>query len=103
MIPQIKMTAWILESLENVRQSEPVYQDVALDEGTILLGPGTPFDSIAFTAFAVGLEEKIEKEAGIEFALEVAEIFNPGEGGLSVRELSKRLERLVAQAAEKSA
>ncbi len=65
----------ILQSLVNVKQSEKVYQALAINDKTIVLGEGSPFDSIAFTNFAVSLEEKIEDAIGREFILRLEDIY----------------------------
>ncbi len=103
MLSEKRIQELILESLASVKESEPIYGDLTLNDATILLGSGSPFDSIAFTAFATGLEEKIEDETGEEYVLKVDEIFSAQDAqkGLSVRQLAPRISKLLGQGARK--
>ncbi len=61
-IPEKRIQALILAAMRNVKDSDPIYKDWVLNEKTIVLGAKSPMDSIAFTAFVIDLEEKIEDE-----------------------------------------
>lgn len=99
MISESRVREWILASLKTVKDAEEIYKDLNLSDETVILGAGSPFDSIAFTAFATDLEEKIEDETGREYLLKVDEIFQPqkGHASLTVKDLAKRIPRLIGQ------
>lgn len=99
MIAETRVKDWILASLKSVQEVEDVYKNLIFNDETVILGAGSPFDSIAFTAFATDLEEKIEDETGEELILKVDELFQPqkGDSALTVKELTKRLTRLIVQ------
>ncbi len=103
MVSEKRIQELILESLASVKEAESVYRNLVLSDATIVLGSGSPFDSIAFTAFATSLEEKIEDETGEEYVLKVDEIFTgqDAEKGLSVRTLASRIAKLLGQGARK--
>ena len=103
MVSEKRIQELILEALAVVKEAEPVYRNLALSDATVVLGSGSPFDSIAFTAFATNLEEKIEDETGEEYILKVDEIFSAQDAGkgLSVRQLASRVAKLLGQGARK--
>ena len=59
----------ILKALETVKDSDSVYGSLKLNGQTVILGRSSPFDSIAFTAFATDFEERIEDETGLACVL----------------------------------
>ena len=91
MVSESRAKELILDALENVKSSEDTYSDLDLNEKTVVLGRGGPFDSIAFTAFATDFEEKMEDETGSEFVLRVDEILSQSKGksNLTVEDLAK--------------
>ncbi|MSR78325.1 MAG: hypothetical protein EXS63_08920 [Candidatus Omnitrophica bacterium] len=76
MISKVQIQGLILEALQNVKESEPVYQSLALNEGTILLGEGSSLDSIAFTHFVVGFEERMENATGEEYEFQLDKFYD---------------------------
>ena len=71
MIAKNEIKGLILEALQKVKESESVYQSLVLNDETILLGEGSWFDSIAFTHFVVGFEERMEDATGKEYTFEI--------------------------------
>lgn len=99
MIPEKRLKELILQCLENVRQLSPSYQRMEINDNTMVLGAGSPLDSIAFAAFAADFEEKIEDEIGHEYALKVDEIYDLEEGRSSctVREMAELVSELLSK------
>ena len=97
MIPEQRIKDLILEALKNVKDSEAVYQNLELSDETIILGNQSPFDSIAFTAFATDFEEKMEDEIGEQYVLNLEEIFSlhGRKTKITVKELAKLVNKLV--------
>ncbi|MBI3998995.1 MAG: hypothetical protein HY351_00120 [Candidatus Omnitrophica bacterium] len=94
MISSDKIKELILQSLKNVKDSDPIYQDWVLAENTVVLGATSRMDSIAFTAFAADLEEKIEEETKREylFDIDLRHLDMDGsEINLSVDDMAKRI------------
>ena len=75
MITKNQIKGLILEALKNVKESESVYQSLELTDETILLGQGSWFDSIAFTHFVVGFEERMEDATGQEYVFELNQFY----------------------------
>lgn len=90
-----------MESLKEVKRNDSNYQNLTLDEKVVILGSASPFDSIGFTTFAIGLEERIEDVLGISYSLDVPQLYSPGERGLTVRQLAERIEKQLAHCAPK--
>jgi len=99
MISEEHVKQLIVESLQNVKDSDSIYGDLVLDGDTILIGVGGPFDSIAFAAFATDFEEKIEDTIRKEYVLEVDEIFNlqKGRSTVTVSEMARHVTHLIRQ------
>jgi len=87
----------ILKALETIKDSDPAYQSLELNGETVLLGRSSPFDSIAFTAFATDLEERIEDESGLAYVLRVDEIYrlHGKRTGIRVSELAQYVTQLI--------
>jgi len=103
MISQDQVKAAILDSLKKVKEADASYGDLALNDDTQILGMSSPFDSIAFTAFATDLEEKIEDETGEEFVLKVDQLYslNKGKTDIHVRDMAALIVRMIAAQSEK--
>lgn len=76
MISKNKIKELILDALQNVKESESVYRSLELNNETVLLGEGSALDSIAFTHFVVGFEERMEDETGNEYAFELDKVYD---------------------------
>ena len=104
MITEQRVKKLTLESLKTIKDSEPTYQDLNLDDTTIVLGVGGPFDSIAFTAFATDLEEKLEDETGKVYVLNVEEIYRAhGKKNVAVKDLARWIAKEISQSSKRSA
>ena len=99
MISKQRVQELIYESLQQIKDSDPSYHDVLLNDDTIVLGIGGPFDSVAFTALVTDLEEKIEDETGNECFLNVDDIvtFQKGTEMITVGGLMRFLNSFVNQ------
>lgn len=61
-ISENRVKELVLQAMENVRDSDPAYRDLILDDDTVILGVKSPMDSVAFTTFLTDLEGKLEDE-----------------------------------------
>ena len=97
MISEQRVPELIMQALDRVKNSDSVYETLELNGKTVVLGVGGPFDSIAFTAFAVDLEEMIEEETGKEYMLQVEEIFalQNGKPDVTADEIAKHVTKLL--------
>ena len=76
MISQNQIKGLILDALKNVKESESVYKSLEINDGTLLLGEGSALDSIAFTHFVVGLEERMEDTTGQAYVFELDKLYD---------------------------
>ena len=76
MITKNQIKGLILEALKNVKESESVYKSLAVNDDTVLLGEGSFLDSIAFTHFVVGFEEKMEDATGQDYVFELDRLYD---------------------------
>ena len=99
MVSSDQIKTWVLESLEKVKAGDSAYEEIALSPRTPVLGTSSAFASIAITAFATDLEEKIEDATGETFIFNVEEIcaLHKGKSNISVEELSGILEKLLTR------
>ena len=81
----------IVESLGKLKESEMLESDVELNKETIILGVGSPLDSIGFVTFVTDLEERISSEAKKDLYLVLNEIneFNINQPSLCLGALAK--------------
>lgn len=84
MISHQRIKELILESLKNIKNIDPIYKDLALQDDTVLLGAKAVMDSVAFTAFITDLEEKIEDETGKEYVLRIEEMVVAVDRGINL-------------------
>lgn len=94
MISEKKVCDLILESLQQVKAGDVVYKTWALNESTIVLGNQSQMDSVAFTAFVISLEEKIETTIGTSYELNLEKIYgkdDPENTNLSAIQLARRI------------
>lgn len=66
----------IQDSLTSLRRVGLVEQDVAVNNETVLLGSGSPLDSIAFVTFITDLEDRLNRETNQELYLVLKDIHN---------------------------
>lgn len=85
--------AWklIKESLSSLQNTGLIKQEVIVDKDTVLLGTGSPLDSIAFVTLVADLEDRLNRETGQELSLVLNEIheFNVHVPYLTAETLSK--------------
>jgi hypothetical protein len=103
MLTEDRVKILILEALKTIKESEATYRNLVLNDQTTILGINSPFDSIAFTAFATDLEEKLEDETGVEYALRVDEIFrlHGKKSAIRVQEMAKLISQHMTQTSRK--
>jgi hypothetical protein len=87
----------IKDSLNSLQRSGLIDQDVAIDKETVLLGTGSPLDSVAFVTLVADLEERLNRETGQELSLVLNEIheFNANVPYLTAETLSKYMIKLT--------
>jgi hypothetical protein len=56
-------------AVDRVNDLLPTGDELAKDDGTVLLGRGAVLDSMGFVNFAAALEEELEQQLGIQFCL----------------------------------
>ncbi len=103
MITEDRVKSLILESLKIIKESETAYRSLVLSDETPVLGMNSPFDSIAFTAFATDLEEKLEDETGSEYVLRVDELcrLHGKKTAIRVGDMAKLITQHMAQSRKK--
>jgi acyl carrier protein len=81
----------IVASLGKLKESKMLESDVELNTETILLGVGSPLDSIGFVTFVTDLEDLISSEAKEDLYLVLNEIdeFNINKPHLCLGALAK--------------
>jgi len=99
MLSEDRVKELMLKSLKSVKDSEDTYQNVDVNERTIVLGINSPFDSIAITAFITDLEENIEDATGSEYILKVDEILSQSKGksNLTIADLARFVSEKVTR------
>ena len=86
----------IAASLEKLKKNDMLSKDVEVSDGLVLLGIGSPLDSIDFVVFTTDLEERISNEKKEDFYLVLSEIreFNISRPLLSVAVLAEYIVQL---------
>ena len=86
----------IAASLEKLKKNDMLSKDVNVSDGLVLLGIGSPLDSIDFVVFTTDLEERISNEKKEDFYLVLSEIreFNINQPLLSVAALAEYIVQL---------
>ncbi|SRR6266851_4410032 len=87
----------IKESLKSLQHTGLIKQEVTIDKDTVLLGTGSPLDSIAFVTLVADLEDRLNRETGQELSLVLNEIheFNVNVPYLTAETLSKYVIKLT--------
>lgn len=62
------------DSFSSLHRSGILETDVVVHDDTVILGTGSPLDSLAFVTFITDLEDRISSETGKEFYLVLTEI-----------------------------
>jgi acyl carrier protein len=89
----------IVQALRRIQSNGIVSADFDVNDDTVLLGMGSPVDSIAFVTLISDLEQRIERELGREFFLVMTDIhdLNEGKAELLVSDLAKSVAYIVAR------
>ena len=89
----------IQEALHSMRESELIEEEVIIDADTILLGAGSPLDSIGFVTFITDLEERLIKETNQDLYIVLDEVddFNANNPSLVVDVLAKYIVGLTRE------
>lgn len=87
------------DSLSSLRRVGLLEQEVSLHGDTVLLGTGSPLDSIALVTFVTDLEDRLSRETNQEFYLVFNEIheFNADNPFLSVDTLVQYIVKLTGE------
>lgn len=62
------------DSFSSLHRSGILELAITVQQDTVILGAGSPLDSLAFVTFITDLEDRISNEVGKEFYLVLAEI-----------------------------
>ncbi len=97
MLSQDRALCLIQDSLNSLRRSGLIEQDVAVHGETVLLGVGSPLDSIAFVTFITDLEDRLSQEMGTDLFLVLNEVsdFNVNNPNLSADTLARYMVKLT--------
>lgn len=93
-ISEKQICSLILESMRQIKESDAVYKNWVLNEDTVVLGGQSPMDSVAFTAFVISLEEKLEDALKRSYELNLEKIYggdDPEKLNLSASHLASRI------------
>jgi len=87
----------IQDSIAALRRVNLIEIDVTVTSDTVLLGMGSPLDSIAFVTFVTDLEDRLSRESNQEAYLVLNKIhdFNLDNPVLSVDTLARYLVKLT--------
>lgn len=88
----------IQNSFSSLGRSGLIDEEVAVRADTVLLGPGSPLDSIGFVAFVTDLEDRLNRETRHDIVLRLNAIhdFNADNPALSVDTLARYIGQLTA-------
>jgi hypothetical protein len=89
----------VQESLDSMHRTGLISQAVAAQEDTVLLGPGSPLDSIGFVTFITELEDRVSRESGRELYLVLKDLHegNAKNKDLSVGIMARYLVKLTGE------
>lgn len=90
----------IRDVVAGLRSSGMLESDVNVLPDTVLLGDGSPFDSLSFVTLMSDIEERLSQQIGHEIFLLFDEIheFNEDQSSLTVTTLAAFIDRLLAAA-----
>ncbi len=96
MLPKDRALQLIQDSLNSLHRSGLIEQDIAVHSETVLLGTGSPLDSIAFVTFVTDLEDRLSQEMGSDLFLVLNEVsdFNVNNPNLSADTLARYIVKL---------
>jgi acyl carrier protein len=81
----------INDSLSSLQRTGLIKKEVTIDKNTVLLGTGSPLDSVTFVTLVADLEDRLNRETGRELSLVLNEIheFNVNVPYLTAETLSR--------------
>jgi hypothetical protein len=97
MLSQDQAYKLVQESLDSLQRSGFLPAGIVLSGETILLGTGSPLDSMAFATFLTDLEDRLNRATGKELYLELGEIheFNQDGAALSANMVARHIASLA--------
>ena len=69
-----RVLAMIQETIDGLYKSALIPAAVKVNVDTVLLGTGSPLDSLAFVTFIADLEDRLTRESGREVSLVLSEL-----------------------------
>ena len=99
MIPRTQAVQLIQDALNSLRRVGLIEQDVIAKDEIVLLGAGSPLDSMAFVTFIADLEDRLGRETGQELYMVLKEIhaFNSSNSVLTAGVLANFLVELAGR------
>jgi acyl carrier protein len=87
----------IQDTMSSLWRSGLIKQDVTIEKNTVLLGTGSPLDSLAFVTLVAELEDRLNRETGQDLSLVLDEIheFNVNVPYLTAETLSRYMIKLT--------
>ena len=87
----------IQETISGLQRSGLIANPVAVEGDTVLLGAGSPLDSLAFVTFIADLEDRLNRETARDFSLVLTELheFNANVPYLSAQAMARFIARLT--------
>ena len=89
----------IQDSIASLRRVGLIEADLTVTGNTVLLGTGSPLDSIAFVTFVTDVEERLGRETNQELYLVLTDIheFNTDAASLSADILARYMVKLTTK------
>jgi hypothetical protein len=87
----------INDSLSSLQRTGLIKKEVTIDKNTVLLGTGSPLDSVTFVTLVADLEDRLNRETGQELSLVLNEIheFNVNVPYLTAETLSRYMVKVT--------
>ena len=87
------------ETFDSMQRSGMLEEAVVIESDTVILGSGSPLDSLGFVTFISDLEERLSAETDQEHYLVLTEIheFNTEQAFLSAGTLAQYVEKITAE------
>lgn len=87
----------IQSALDSLQRTGLIEQSVVVQDETVLLGTGSPLDSVAFVTLVTDLEDRLTRQTGQDVFLVLSDIhnFNMSEFSLSAGGLAQYMVKLT--------
>lgn len=94
---QEKIFQTMQEAFNSLKESEIIKVDIVVNSDLVLLGKGSPLDSLGFVTFMTELEDRISRELDKEIFFQIMEItdFNVNKPFISAQNLSDYIQKLI--------